>query len=213
MNNNKNEKNFGIEQETPAAAASIVIKKTINKTTFTTPFQSTGIYNNAPSSAAPEERTLNINVNDSNNHYPFTSNEFSTTPSVSSSLPATPSIIHSSVSLSHSLNQNNSNGNIAKGVNDNDATAIIITRDKTKLRTHAHKHRRNHHPKRINLNRQRQRSKTIVKVVEQEEHLPATQHQQYRSTEELFSIETQKQQNNPQIYRQQVEKNPTDAKK
>ncbi|XP_023294603.2 putative uncharacterized protein DDB_G0277255 [Lucilia cuprina] len=215
VNSDGNSFNNGIEYEKPAAA-SIVFTKTINKTTFATP--SLHAINDKYNIAPLQTASLNIDASDSNkdNATPLVTTSASTLSPLSSSstsssaLSATPTInIHSSVSSSHhSLNGDNTSGNIAQGVNSNDATAIIITKLLNRQPNPHYKHRRNHHhTKRINLNRQRQRSKTFVKVVEQQQQQqqPALEHQQhYSSTEELFPIETQhKQQNNPQIYQQQ----------
>lgn len=212
-----------VATETAVAPSSIVITKTINKTKFITaaPVKSLNINDNNNNNHQHQHYHLlsnEFNTTPSSSSLSSLSSSLSAFSYDSSVLtPPTTDIIHSSVLLQHSsVSADNSKDTKAQGAvatlnnkdtdnddDNNNSSTVIITKDRTKLRTRQHprKHRRNH--QQHNLNRQRQRTKTIVKVIEQQQHT-AEQQQNYRHTEELIPIETKHQQ---QISQQQVPKN------
>lgn len=212
-----------VATETAVAPSSIVITKTINKTKFITaaPVKSLNINDNNNNNYQHQHYHLlsnEFNTTPSSSSLSSLSSSLSAFSYDSSVLtPPTTDIIHSSVLLQHSsVSADNSKDTKAQGAvatlnnkdtdnddDNNNSSTVIITKDRTKLRTRQHprKHRRNH--QQHNLNRQRQRTKTIVKVIEQQQHT-AEQQQNYRHTEELIPIETKHQQ---QISQQQVPKN------
>lgn len=236
---NKAKNLYDIEQDKPVATetavapSSIVITKTINKTKFITaaPVKSLNINDNNNNNHQHQHYHLlsnEFNTTPSSSSLPSLSSSSLSAFSYDSSVltPPTTDIIHSSVLLQHSsLSADNSKDTKAQGAvatlnnkdtdnddDNNNSSTVIITKDRTKLRTRQHprKHRRNH--QQHNLNRQRQRTKTIVKVIEQQQPYAEQQQQNYRHTEELIPIETKHQQLQQQISQQQVPKTTTKLK-